>query len=216
MTDPMGTDPPVAYSPRQMSLERFDITIGERVSLWQKSMESSIGGEQAFHAEMSLQISLSFRGEGGLFNLQKRADMANIAAAKNGSHEYDRAARKDEFAPGTYKCNKFDYDIERTARVTPIMVKDNDTGQRRAATAGERATQQFQNWRRLGPSEARLPGDEAAFAKHTVNASGHTGIVISNRYGGTTIISAHAVGASPNSIQFDAVPSTVYLRYTGD
>ena len=47
-TDPMGTtDSRVTYSPRQESLERVDITNAERISLWQKSMESSIGGEQA-------------------------------------------------------------------------------------------------------------------------------------------------------------------------
>ena len=86
----------------------------------------------------------------------------------------------------------------------------------RPAMAGERATQNFQDWRRLGPNEARRLGDEAAFAKHTANASGHTGIVVSDGRGGTTIISAHAVGVSPNSRQFDAAPSTVYLRYTGE
>lgn len=86
----------------------------------------------------------------------------------------------------------------------------------RPATAGERATQLFPGWRHLGPNEARLPGDEAAFAKRTANASGHTGVVISDEHRGTTVISAHAVGVSPNSMQFDAVPSTVYLRYTGE
>lgn len=216
VTDPMGTDPPVAYSPREESLKRVDITIAERISLWQKSMESSIGGEQAFHTEMSLQISPSYHGEGSLSNLQKRADMGSIAAARIGSHEYDRAASKDEFASGTYKCNKFDYDVERTAQVTPMMVWDNDIEKMRAASAGERATLAFQDWRRLGRNEGRLPGDEAAFAKHTINASGHTGVVVSDGRGGTTIISAHAVGVSPNSMQFDAVPSTVYLRYTGE
>jgi RHS repeat-associated protein len=221
-TDPMGLQDtalppgPSHATPEIIAGQRVDITIAERISLWQKSMESSIGGEQAFHVEMSLQIPLTYRGEGSLSNVQKRTDMANIAAARDGSHEYDRAARKDDFAPGTYKCNKFDYDVERTARVTPMMVRDSDTGQMRPATAGERATQQVQDWRRLQRNEARLPGDEAAFAKRTINASGHTGVVVSDGHGGTTIMSAHAVGVSPNSMQFDAVPSTVYLRYTGE
>jgi len=52
--DGMGTtDSAVTYSPRQESLERVDITNAERISLWQKSMESSIGGERAVNALQS-------------------------------------------------------------------------------------------------------------------------------------------------------------------
>jgi RHS repeat-associated protein len=55
LTDPMGlTDTAPTYSPRQTSFERaesgLDLTNAERISLWQKSMESSIGGELAFRS----------------------------------------------------------------------------------------------------------------------------------------------------------------------
>ena len=97
----------------------------------------------------------------GVFPISKSVPTWRTSQRRSGSHAYDRAAGKDDFAPGTYKCNKFDYDIERTARVTPIMVRDNDTGQMRPATAGERATQLFEGWRRVSRNERR-PGDEAA------------------------------------------------------
>jgi len=214
--DPMGTQDErrEPWYNHQEQAKAIDITIAEKISMWQKSMETSIGGEQAFHVEMSMQIPPSYRGEGSLSNLQKRADMEHIAAARIGSHEYDRAAGKDDFAPGTYKCNKFDYDIERTARVTPIMVRDNDTGQMRPATAGERATQFFEGWRRVSRNE-RQAGDEAAYVQQTRNASGHTGIVISDGHGGLTNVSAHERGVYQLPGQFEKNPDTVYLRYIG-
>lgn len=155
------------------------------------------------------------KGEGSAWNLQKRAEMARIAGNAIGSHDYDRSARKDDFGPGTYKCNKFDYDVERAARVTPIMVRDNDTGRMRPATAGERATQQFENWRRLARSERQL-GDEAAYAQQTRHASGHTGFIISDGHGGLTNVSAHERGVYALPGQFEKNPHTIYLRYTGD
>jgi RHS repeat-associated protein len=216
-TDPMGTqderrEPPYNH---QEQAKAVGITIAERISLWQKSMESSIGGEHAFQMELSMQIPVSYHGEGSLSNLQKRTDMANIAAARVGSHEYDRAADKDDFAPGTYRCNKFDYDIERTARVTPIMVRDSDTGRMWPATAGERATQFFEGWRRVSRNE-RQAGDEAAYVQQTRNASGHTGIVISDGHGGLTNVSAHERGVYPLPGQFEKNSGTVYLRYIGE
>ena len=214
-TDPMGTQDErrEPWPNHQEQGKAIDITIAERISLSQKSMESSIGGEQAFH--LAMKISQLYHGEGSLYNLQKRADMANIAAAEIGSHEYDRTARKDDFAPGTYKCNKFDYDVERTARVTPIMVRDTDTGQMRPATAGERATQAFQDWRRVGRSE-RLPGDQVAFAQQTRHASGHTGFIISDGPRGLTNVSAHERGVYALPGQFEYNPHSIYLRYTGE
>jgi hypothetical protein len=95
------------------------------------------------------------------------------------------------------------------------MVRDSDTGQMRPATAGERATQSFQDWRRLSRSE-RMPGDEAAFAQQTAHASGHTGVIISDRNGVLTNISAHERGVYSLPGQFENRTDTVYLRYTGD
>ena len=95
------------------------------------------------------------------------------------------------------------------------MVRDNDTGKLRPATAGERATQNFQDWRRVGRNE-RLPGDEAAYAQQTRHASGHTGFIISNRNSGLTNVSAHEHGVYSLPGQFEENPHSVYLRYTGD
>jgi hypothetical protein len=50
-TDPTGLQEAVAtHSPQEESFERVKITNAERISLWQKSMESSIGGEWATNA----------------------------------------------------------------------------------------------------------------------------------------------------------------------
>ncbi len=51
-TDPMGTETNMAgFSPlNNHNASVVDITIAERISLWQKSMESSIGGERAGNA----------------------------------------------------------------------------------------------------------------------------------------------------------------------
>lgn len=217
MTDPTGTQDTRAdpwYTHAQQAI-KIDLTIAERISLSQLSMQSSIAGEQAFHVELSMRISLSYQGEGSLANIQKRTDMANIAAAQIGSRAYDHAIRKDDFGPGTYKCNKFDYDVERAARVTPIMVRDSDTNQMRPATAGERATLNFQDWRRVGRSE-RLPGDQVAYAQQTRHASGHTGFIIRDESGTLTNVSAHERGVYSLPGQFERNPHSVYLRYTGE
>jgi len=78
MTDPMGLQDTVAtYSPRQTSLERLDLTNAERISLWQKSMESSIGGEQA---------SLTLQSLGQMPKLEKANPEASQLRSIDPSH----------------------------------------------------------------------------------------------------------------------------------
>ena len=56
VTDPMGTQDErrEPWPNHQEQAKAIDITIAERISLWQKSMEASIGGEQASLALQSL------------------------------------------------------------------------------------------------------------------------------------------------------------------
>ena len=57
-TDPMGTqderqDPWYTHAQQAQAI---DITIAEKISMWQKSMETSVGGEQAFQALQGLNL----------------------------------------------------------------------------------------------------------------------------------------------------------------
>jgi hypothetical protein len=58
MADPMGlaNETVGITNPRQESQWKADITNAERISLWQKSMESSIGGEHAFYTLQRMQL----------------------------------------------------------------------------------------------------------------------------------------------------------------
>ncbi len=65
-TDPMGLDEAApTHSPRETSQERADITNAERISLSQKSMESSIGGEVAYQNLQSANMARAGSSEKG-------------------------------------------------------------------------------------------------------------------------------------------------------
>ena len=78
----MGTEQDWAnIAPREHSVmlgEQTNLTSAEKISLWQKSMESSISGEQAFHVEMSLRISLLYHCEEGKEGVRSKGRVAQI------------------------------------------------------------------------------------------------------------------------------------------
>jgi RHS repeat-associated protein len=152
-------------------------------------------------------------------NLAKRAEIDRIARSKDGSQEYRKDVAKGEFGKGTNKCNKFVGDVTKKAGA-PMKVSDADTGKARIPMAGESGdkNQPIKDWRVLKPNEAPKPGDVAAY-KLTGGGSafsGHTGIIVNDKAGGTTNISAHADGVYSITGQFENNTDTIYRRYTGD
>jgi RHS repeat-associated protein len=151
-------------------------------------------------------------------NAQVRANIAAAALSYDGSSDWATDARKDDFGPGSNKCNKFVYDVTKEAGATAQVKADN--GNTRPPLAGEWANPktEIKNWRVLKPEEAPQPGDVAAYKigqGNTPNATGHSGIVVGGPNGTTRTISAHSSFVGPPSDQFLNRQDTVYRRYTG-
>lgn len=77
------------------------------------------------------------------------------------------------------------------------------------------------NWRVLGPSETPQPGDVSARKEHFVDATGHSGVVVSvSQSGIVTAIAAHsAVIGRDMSFQVSMEKNrakNVFRRYTGE
>ncbi|MCG8557633.1 MAG: RHS repeat-associated core domain-containing protein, partial [Proteobacteria bacterium] len=130
---------------------------------------------------------------------------------------------KGNFACGTYKCNKFVYDI--------LVVAGADPGTpnfvRGPPSARQWADPQFNipGWRVLGPGETPMGGDVVAQRIHYSDAGGHVAIVSSRRgpsgpgptYIGTAdrgIIRERPLGKTLARPGVQAGPLT-YRRWTG-
>jgi RHS repeat-associated protein len=153
--------------------------------------------------------------EGRPTNLAKRAGIDQIARSYNNSDAWNFDKKKDDFGPGTNKCNKFVCDVLNEAG-TPMLVTPKGAAPR-CARAGEIAKPGWNPkcWRTLGADEQPAAGDVAAFPLSGGGDaySGHSGIITSDGN-----ISAHANGVYQVPHQFDPTvqPGIVFRRFTCD
>jgi len=153
-----------------------------------------------------------------------RDKIASIARGMKGDASYAFGAKKDEFASGTNKCNKFVGDVVKKAGAQ-AMVIDPKTGKPipiapgsttpRPPTAGEWADPKtnIPNWRPLNSGESPERGDVAAFAMPGhASYTGHSGIVTSVDSNGTVhAMAAHGYGVGPDSAFQPSIAS--FRRY---
>jgi len=147
------------------------------------------------------------------------ARIAATAEKYSGSTAWAFAKRKDNFGPGTNKCNKFVHDVtkESGAETTVIGVD----GKPRPPLAAEWADPNVEipGWRVLGPDEAAEPGDVAAYKLPGggTQYTGHSGIVTNVDANGTVhAIAAHRDVVGPDE-KFNSTRerSVTYRRYQG-
>jgi len=150
-----------------------------------------------------------------------RHRVAATARKYNGSKEWAYAKRKDDFAPGTNKCNKFVYDMTKEAGAEATVIGRD--GKPRPPLAAEWADPKttIPGWRVLGPSELPQPGDVAAYKLPGGGTrwTGHSGIVTSvDPNGMVHAIAAHAdvVGPDDKFQRAGASHNVTYRRYTGE
>lgn len=147
-----------------------------------------------------------------------RKRVAKIAEKYDGRTEWAFDKRKDNFGPGTNKCNKFVYDVTKEAGA-PATVIGSD-GKPRPPLASEWADPHTDivGWRVLGPNKTPHPGDVAAYKLPGGGASfsGHSGIVTSVDPDGTVhAIAAHDDVVGPDSKFQQTGKGVVFRRYTG-
>lgn len=147
-----------------------------------------------------------------------RDRIAATARKYNGSTDWAFARQKDNFAPGTNKCNKFVYDVTKEAGAEAIIIGSD--GKSRPPLAAEWADPRttIPGWRVLGPNEMPQPGDVAAYGLpgHTTY-TGHSGIVTAVDGDGTVhAIAAHDQVVGPDD-KFNPTRSrkVTYRRHTG-
>ncbi len=180
----------------------------------------AVSPEQAKNQAQSTATQQNQSNEGSQTNLDKRKEIAKVATDKDGDRSYAQNEKKDDFGPGTNKCNKFVYDTTKEAGATE-QVKGSD-GKMRPALAGEIADKNvtIKNWRVLGSNEKPEPGDVVAYKignGGTPNATGHSGVVVGVDAQGARTMAAHYDGAGPADHQFASHTSNdvTYRRYTG-
>lgn len=126
--------------------------------------------------------------EGSPTNLAKRALIDSIARGYDSSTLWAKAVKKDDFAKGTNKCNKFVYDVTKEAGAEGLMGPRPPLA---AEWADENTT--IPNWRALPKGENPQAGDVGAYKMSGGGTaySGHTGIMISDGEDKVTNMSAH-------------------------
>lgn len=153
--------------------------------------------------------------EGSPANVLKRREIDRIARGYNQSKAWAKNVRKDNFLPGSNKCNKFVYDV-----VTEADALSGYKGEYPplAGTWANCDDAEIPDWRCLDPNEKPEPGDVAAFPLPNPGpgATGHAGFITSNGQGGVSNISAHYDAVYPVSTQFKNEPGLVFRRYTGE
>ena len=149
-----------------------------------------------------------------------RDEIAANAVAEETSTDWAYAARKDEYAPGTWKCNKFVIDTIEASGATAVAEDANGRAllntlnQPRPPRAGEWADPSvtIRGWQVVIDPK---PGDVAAYSLPVSSgASGHTGIVTSvdARTGAVSV-----TNAGENSVRTYDFPASdvTYRRYVG-
>ena len=151
------------------------------------------------------------QGEGSLPNLARRAAIAATAQR----HEGDTSMPyTDDHATCNLFCQRAV--TESGAPKPEVMKADGKMGAPSAAElSGDRVPS---GWRLLKKGESPLPGDIAARKEHFVDATGHSGIVVSVKDGVVTVMAAHAkvIGKDMSFQPGSKVYHNAFLRYTGD
>lgn len=146
-------------------------------------------------------------------NIAKRKLIDAIARGYDGSTLWAKAAKKDDFAKGTNKCNKFVYDVTKEAGAEGLVSKRPPLA---AEWADENTT--IKNWRVLPKGEEPQPGDVAAYKLSGGGTlfSGHTGVMISGENDTVTNMSAHEFSVYTKKGQFIDKDKKTFRRFTGD
>ena len=153
--------------------------------------------------------------EGSPGNLAKRNKIDELAKKYNGSNDWALDKRKDNFHAGSWKCNKFVYDVTKEAGAEPLT--EGSDGKMRPPLAMEfrSSSVDIPNWRPLKPGEDLKPGDVAAIKNS--NGSHYSGVIVSCECkGDKTNVSAHRnqIGTEPG--QFIDNKKVKYRRFTGE
>lgn len=151
--------------------------------------------------------------EGGHANLNRRARIAEVAE----KHDRDTSM---PYTPGHPTCNLFVQRVIRESGAPNPLVKKAD-GTMGCPSAAEWAGSPVPGWRFLGPGEAPQPGDVAARKETFVDATGHSGIVVSvSKNEVVTAIAAHqTVIGKDMSFQPSSRKNptkNIFRRYTGE
>ena len=152
-----------------------------------------------------------FIHEGSRANLDRRTRIAESAK----KHEGDTSM---PYTPGHPTCNLFVGKVIRESGAPNPLVKKAD-GTMGCPSAAEWAGSPVPGWRFLGPNEKPEPGDVAARKENFVDATGHSGIVVSvSNDGVVTAIAAHrdVIGLDDSFNPSRNHPKVTYRRYTGD
>jgi len=150
-------------------------------------------------------------GEGSQANLARRAAIAAAARADEGDTSMP-------YTPGHPTCNLFvQRDVAKSGAPKPELKKHDGT--MGAPGAAEWAGSKIPLWRFLKPGEAIQPGDIAARKENFLDATGHSGIVVSvSKSGVVTVMAAHptVIGKDMTFQPGSRVYHNVFRRYTGD
>lgn len=131
-------------------------------------------------------------------------DIARTAERHEGSTDWAYDKKKDDFPAGTYKCNKFVYDVLKEAGAT--APKKGRWPLQAADWADRNRT--IRDWDYLGTNVTWRRGDVIAKARASANATGHCGIAVSRdevMAAGTNNVSQGAHGLGDGAVR----------RYTG-
>jgi RHS repeat-associated protein len=166
--------------------------------------ESSAQGTQIAAQEAAAQST----GEGSPANLERRAAIADAAEA----HEGDTSM---PYTADHATCNLFCQKAvaESGAPKPEVMKEDGKMGAPSAAElSGDRIPP---GWRLLKKGESPQRGDIAARKEHFIDATGHSGIVVSVKNGVVTVMAAHqkVIG---KDMSFQPGGNNHFLRYTGE
>jgi hypothetical protein len=145
----------------------------------------------------------------------RRKCIDQAARGQNGSTAWAYDKRKDGFAPGQNKCNKFVFDVIKSCGAGKGTTKPGSPWPLQAGDWAD-PKKSYGFWRPLRPGESPGPGDVAAYKLNGGAAySGHTGFIVSGPDGPTNI-SAHHNVVGPYYNQFlDGEYPTTFHRYVG-
>ena len=157
----------------------------------------------------------------------KRKDIAKTAEdlEKTAKNEYSYDATKDNFGAETHKCNKFVYDVLKSAGVNPELPNGNLLGRifqgesgSSPVSAGQWANPIYYipGWEVVNSPQA---GDVVAINGDFGDASGHVAIMISKTKSmGAGENEVHITDFGSNKAHYSDYPGNngyVYRRYTG-
>jgi RHS repeat-associated protein len=152
--------------------------------------------------------------EGSAENLKKRALISKIAIKADGSADWAVSKKKDNMPAGSWKCSQF---VNDTVKAAGAEAKFDGRGPLAGEWRNPKA--QISDWRVLKQGESPQAGDVGAIKilDPGPGATGHSGIVVGDGSGGTTVMQAHEkVVSTENAAAFNPANSVTWRRYTGD